>query len=112
MKIAIVGSRSYPRLNEVAEYVRALPPDTVIVSGGARGVDTVAEMTALYRNMKVEIYYADWKTYGKSAGFIRNDQIVKAADKVVAFHFQNSAGTAHAIRLAQKYGKELEVYRA
>ena len=110
MKIAIVGSRGYPRLNEVAEYVKALPPDAVIVSGGANGVDQMAELTAKDRGLRTEIYYPDWKRHGKSAGFIRNEDIVKAADCVVAFWDGKSKGTAHSMKLAGKYGKPLEVY--
>jgi len=37
MKIGVVGSRDYPDLEEVWNFVIALPDDTVIVSGGARG---------------------------------------------------------------------------
>lgn len=112
MKIAIVGSRDYPRLNEVAEYVQALPADTIVVSGGANGVDTIAELTALDCGMATEIFYPDWKRHGKSAGYIRNEQIVKAADKVVCFWHNQSRGTAHSIRLARQHGKELEVHEA
>jgi hypothetical protein len=96
-------------LDAVREYVLALPTDTIIISGGARGVDTVATMTACFRNLKFEIFYPDWKRYGKSAGFIRNEQIVKAADKVVAFWDGKSKGTAHSIKLAKQYGKPIEI---
>lgn len=109
MKIAIVGSRDYPNLKEVVDYVYSLSPDTVIVSGGANGVDQHAEWAAIERGMKVEIYYPDWKRHGKSAGFIRNEQIVKAADMVVAFWDGKSKGTAHSINLAQKFQKSLQV---
>ena len=46
MKIAIVGSRDYQHLDRVRIYVESLSPDTIIVSGGARGVDKTAEITA------------------------------------------------------------------
>lgn len=44
--VAIVGSREYPKLDAVAEYVRDLPEGTIVISGGARGVDRTAENTA------------------------------------------------------------------
>lgn len=55
MKIAIVGSRDYHDLAAVWRYVESLPEDTVIVSGGARGVDAAAEMAAKSRGMETEI---------------------------------------------------------
>ena len=43
MKVAIVGTRTYPDLDQVREYVRKLSPDDIVVSGGAKGVDETAE---------------------------------------------------------------------
>jgi len=43
MKVAIVGTRTYPDLEQVRKYVRDLSPDDIIVSGGAKGVDETAE---------------------------------------------------------------------
>lgn len=110
MKIAIVGSRDFPNLDDVREYIRRLPEGTVIVSGGARGVDAVAEETAKECGFQTMIFPADWKTFHKSAGFRRNVDIVTAADKVVAFWNGRSNGTRHSISLAKEQGKQLEVY--
>lgn len=46
MRVAIVGSREYPNLEEVVQYMGYLKPDDIVVSGGARGVDRMAEDTA------------------------------------------------------------------
>lgn len=110
MKLAIVGSRNFSDWLAIMNYVHELPLDTVIVSGGARGVDTVAEQTAQARGMTTEIYRADWDKYGKSAGYRRNADIVAAADEVVAFWDGYSKGTAHTIELARKAGKKVTVY--
>lgn len=109
MKIAIVGSRDYRSPATVTDYVAALPVDTIIVSGGARGVDTWAERAARARGLAVEIYPANWDKYGKRAGFVRNHDIVKAADKIVAFWDGQSRGTAHSIQCARTLNKELEI---
>lgn len=109
MKVAIVGSRQYPALTKVIEYVRSLPADTVVVSGGAAGVDSLAERQAKARGLQTLIFLPDWKRYGKSAGFRRNRDIVAAADKVVAFWDGHSRGTANDIALAREMGKELEI---
>jgi nucleoside 2-deoxyribosyltransferase len=81
----------------------------VVVSGGARGVDLEAEGAARARGLAVQIFPADWDKYGKRAGFLRNQQIVDAADTVVAFHDGVSRGTLHTIGLAKAAGKPVRI---
>jgi predicted Rossmann fold nucleotide-binding protein DprA/Smf involved in DNA uptake len=109
MKIAIVGSRDFHDPQAVTDFVASLPSDAVIVSGGARGVDTWAERAALARGLSVEVHKANWDAYGKRAGFVRNFLIVKSADRVVAFWDGRSKGTAHSIRVAREIGKDVQV---
>ena len=109
MKVAIVGSRDYPDLNKVQYYVESLPWDTTVISGGARGVDTTAENAAVALRLGVEVHPADWDRLGKSAGYIRNEKMVDAADRVVAFWDGESKGTKHSIDLALRKRKNLEV---
>jgi predicted Rossmann fold nucleotide-binding protein DprA/Smf involved in DNA uptake len=111
MKIAIVGSRDYPNLQQVSQYVQTLPNYTVIVSGGARGVDRTAEQAARRCGLETDIYPADWNRYGKSAGYRRNAEIVAACDVVVAFWDGKSRGTSHTLDLARKAGKPITIYR-
>lgn len=109
MKIAIVGSRAYQNRQQVIDYVNALPEDTVVISGGARGVDTWAEYAARMRGLEVRIFPANWARYGKQAGYLRNVQIVEAADTVVAFWDGVSSGTLHSMKIAQAHGKQVIV---
>lgn len=108
--VAIVGSREFPDLDVVREYVRRLPEEVEVVSGGARGVDTAAEEEAHDRQMPVKVFPAEWDKHGKGAGFIRNRDIVKAADFVVAFWDGESRGTRHTIREAVRQGKPMDVF--
>jgi len=108
MKIAIVGSRDFSRPDLVREAVRkiaARDPTTIIVSGGARGVDTWAEEEARRLGLIVEVYLADWKGLGRGAGMVRNKQIVQTADRILAFWDKTSRGTAHTIKLAKEAKK-------
>jgi activating signal cointegrator 1 len=104
-KVAIVGSRNYPDLTQVRAYVASLPSDTIIVSGGARGVDTAAEEAARAQHLQVVIFPAE---KGKSP-LLRNHDIVAAADLVVAFWDGASTGTMHTVGLARKAGKPVEI---
>jgi hypothetical protein len=110
MRVAIVGSRDYPDLDQVVQFVRGLPSDTVVVSGGARGVDRTAEQTARACGLRTLIFPADWTRHGKRAGFLRNDQILAAAEEVVAFWDGRSPGTADTIRKARRAGKRVKVF--
>lgn len=110
MKVAVVGSRKYPNLPQVRRFVLSLPKDTVLISGGAIGVDREAEIAAHLSGFKVQIFYPDWKKHGKSAGLLRNQDIVDAADRVVFFWDGSSRGTFHTISLAKKSGKPWEVF--
>lgn len=110
-KVAIVGSREGVSRLRVGAYVCSLPKDTIIVSGGARGVDQAAEFYAKHAGLEIIVFPAEWDKYGKRAGFVRNKLIVDAADRIVAFWDGASKGTKHTIDLALKQGKPVEVIR-
>lgn len=104
MNVAIVGSRDYPDRAQVESYVATLPLDTVVISGGARGVDTWAVDAACIRGLATRVFHADWSRWGRSAGVMRNKTIVESCDRLVAFHYRASRGTAHAIAYARSIG--------
>lgn len=107
--VAIVGSRGYSSEQQVRRYVAALAEDTVIVSGGARGVDTWALDEARRRGMRVVLHRPDWGRYGKRAGFVRNSLIVRDCDRCVAFWDGQSRGTMDTVRKCEESGKPVEV---
>ncbi|MHC4835413.1 MAG: SLOG family protein [Planctomycetota bacterium] len=111
MRVAIVGSRGYEPLSDVIEYVRSLPLDTVIITGGAQGVDKTAEIEARARGMEVVIHEAQWNLHGRSAGMIRNRLVVDDCDKLAAFWDQESPGTKGVMSMASKAGKLDKVSR-
>jgi len=111
MKVAIVGSREYSNLSKVRKYIQSLPIDTVIVTGGARGVDKCAEKVAQGIGLQTEIYPADWHRYGKAVGIKRNQQIVEASDRIVGFWNGESRGTKNTIDTAKKLGKGVTVFQ-
>jgi hypothetical protein len=110
IRIAIVGSRDYPDMKQVRDYVDTLCDDVIVISGGARGVDRIAETQARQRGLRVKIYHAEWERFGKSAGYRRNADIVANSDMVVAFWDGHSRGTAHTIKLAKRDGTPTHVF--
>ena len=110
MKIAIIGSRSWKHKAKIQSYINSLPDDTTIVSGGAIGVDSIAEEAAKSRGLKTEIYKPEYDKYdGKIAPLIRNEQIVNACDKLTAFYDGFSSGTRYTVNLAKKQNKPVEI---
>jgi hypothetical protein len=104
MKIAIIGSRTFDNYSLLQETLKLYKSKiTLIVSGAAKGADSLGEKWALENNIKTLIFPANWNKYGKRAGFIRNEDIIKNCDCVIAFWDNKSKGTAHSISLCEKY---------
>lgn len=109
MRLAIVGSRNYRDLQRVEDFVNRLAPETVVVSGGASGVDRRAERAARARGLTVDIFEADWNGAGRRAGIERNERMLATVDAVAAFWDGESRGTAHAILCACRLRKFVRV---
>lgn len=101
-RIAVIGSREftdYAVMEAVLNsFLETCKWPVVLVSGGARGADNLAERYAAENKIPIHIIRADWNAYGKAAGFLRNTKIVEACDDCVAFWDGKSSGTADTIR--------------
>ncbi|MCQ2219691.1 MAG: DUF2493 domain-containing protein [Paludibacteraceae bacterium] len=110
MKLAIIGSRDLGNIDIDAE-VDALQP-SVIVSGGATGVDSLAEDYAQRHNLPLIIFKPEYGKYpDRTAPLKRNDLIVAEADFLLAFWNGKSRGTLYTIQKAQKLGKPVKIIR-
>ena len=110
MKIAIVGSRGFNDYEMLVSFITSnisVSDIAAMVSGGAIGADTLGERFAEEHNIEKVIYKPDWKLHGRAAGFIRNEEIIKAADVVFAFWDGTSRGTADSINKSYKYNKKV-----
>ncbi len=106
MKLAIIGSRSI-RQASIENLIPAALRSTVteIITGGARGVDTLAAEFARKNGYVLSEFPPDYIKFKNKAPLLRNAQIVEAADAVLAIHDGKSRGTLHTIALAQQAGK-------
>jgi len=105
LSLAVVGSRSFRNEAMLATWIEfclhgVMPAGIEIVSGGARGADRMAAKYAFDNRLPYVEFPADWESYGKRAGMIRNAKIVKRADTVLAFWDGCSTGTADTINKA------------
>lgn len=106
LRLAVVGSRKFPRLDLIPVALDGFGP-CVVVSGGARGVDRRAENAARERGWPTEIILPQWGQLGRSAGIQRNAQIVDRSDGILIFWDGGSPGTKHVLGLARLHKKPL-----
>jgi hypothetical protein len=137
MRLGIVGSRDFIRLDKVVEYLSAQSNIHCIVSGGARGVDDKAEQYGKAMPVPVVSFRPtkwgdEWaiarvtcepgflphrtllpgvyRTFGQAA-YVRNGYIIEFADAIVAFWDGHSRGTEQVIQRAGVAEKLREVVR-
>lgn len=107
MKLAIIGGRSFSDYNLVKSTITQYFHQNIteIISGGAIGADRLGAKYAKENNIKLTEFIPNWDLYGKRAGFIRNEDIVKNSDTVLAFWDSESKGTANSLSTAKRLKK-------
>lgn len=116
MRLGIIGSRTFDDYNLLVQTIETYfvyknkfgEPQyrfDEIVSGGARGGDLLGAKFAREHNIKLTEYIPDWDRYGKRAGFIRNEDIVKNSEIICCFWDGQSKGTANSLSIAKRLKK-------
>ena len=108
-KVAVVGSRTFNDYDLLKDELESLERIDVIVSGGAKGADSLAQQYADEKNIETKIHLPEWEKYGRAAGPKRNQKIIRESDVVVAFWDGKSRGTLSSIKIAEKMGKAIRV---
>ena len=109
MKLIIAGSRDFNNYEYLVDVLERSGFEVQeVVCGMARGADLLGKRWADERGITVKEFPADWNSYGKRAGFIRNEQMAYYGTDLLAFWDGESRGTKHTIGLANKVG--LNVY--
>lgn len=112
MKLIVAGSRNYTDKEKVFKCLDILHntiPITCIISGLAKGPDLFGKQWAISRGVPVEEFPADWDTYGKRAGYMRNEQMAAHGTHLLAFWDGASRGTGHMIGIAKNKGLQVKV---
>lgn len=116
-KIIIAGGRDFMDYNLLKEKTNKILQEKkvthkiVIISGCARGADTLGLRYASENAFDVEEYPADWDKYGKKAGYVRNVEMAENADSLIAFWDGKSKGTKHMIDIATERNLPIRVIR-
>lgn len=117
-RILITGSRHWTDKVAVSDALRQAwmdagkPSRVVVVHGGARGADYIADVYAKRSGFVTEPHEADWKKFGYGAGPKRNQEMVDAgADICLAFPKPDSKGTLDCMARAEKAGIPVKVIK-
>jgi YspA, cpYpsA-related SLOG family len=113
--IGIIGTRrrdtseAYSKIQE--KFFEIFEDGDWIVSGGCpKGGDRFAEKLAKEYGIPIIIFYPNWKKYGKNAGFVRNADIAKKSDIIIACVSKDrTGGTEHTLRKFKEFLKT-EIY--
>lgn len=111
MRVLVCGGRDYrdrKTLRDVLDGFHAATPFSSVIHGDAPGADTLAGMWALQHDILVEVYPAEWRRYGRSAGPIRNEKMLREGRPDLVVAFPGGRGTADMVRRAQKAGVRVE----
>jgi len=111
MKIAVIGSRGFADRALLIRTLDGIADKKMIVSGGAKGADQMAEEYARERGIEVKIFLPDYQKHKQGAPIRRNELIVREADLVVAFWDGKSKGTKDTINKAKSSGKEVKLVK-
>lgn len=106
MKICVLGSRSITNYKLVERVIRDSGFEiTELVSGKCpKGVDHLGEIWATKHNIPIKYFPADWDKFGRSAGMLRNSQLIEYSDAVIIIHDGVSKGTKDSWTKAKKKG--------
>lgn len=116
IKVLVFGGRDFEWEDSIYEWLDYIFADwdsdeIIVISGMARGADTLGMEWAKKRGMKILLYPANWKMHGKAAGMIRNKRMLEEGKPDYAVEFPGGRGTAHMRSLLDKAGVEVFEYR-
>lgn len=90
--VIVCGSREFTNYNLLKETCDTFLSDRVekgykivIISGGARGADSLGEQYAKEKGYDLKVVPAQWDKYGKRAGYLRNNKMAEIGNACIAF---------------------------
>lgn len=108
MKYAVVGNREgFSKEKVFEELDMRIKEGDVIISGGAKGVDSYAEEYAIENNIKFIVYKPDYSLPSPERYFKRNLKIIEDCDSLIAFNKKTISGTINTINSARRLNKSI-----
>lgn len=113
MKVIIAGSRNISRsdVRKALELCSWSGFISAVISGTANGADQEGEQWAVENNIEILRFPANWKSDGKKAGPLRNLEMAKNGDGLIAIWDGQSRGTKSMIKYAKDLGLRVFILR-
>ncbi|HEX8958937.1 MAG TPA: SLOG family protein [Solirubrobacterales bacterium] len=99
--VLFCGSREWSDRERIRADLQSLPEGSVVIEGGARGADRIARTEAQRLGLHVATVNALWDHYGRSAGYRRNEAMLRLEPDFLYAYPLGGPGTAQMIRLAE-----------
>ena len=109
MKLIIAGSRTFKNYEFLKENLKEIKGISEIISGGAIGADRLGEKWAKENNISLRIFNADWSSFGRKAGVIRNNSMALYCDEAIIFWDGKSRGSKNMIDRMKEFNKPYKV---
>lgn len=113
LRVLVCGSRNYDDLGAVWSQLDAFHalqgPISVVIHGGAKGADLLADKWAIVNNVPRMQFVPNWEDYGRAAGPIRNGEMLAKAKPNLVIAFPGGRGTADMVRQAKDANVEVVI---
>jgi hypothetical protein len=113
-RIFIGGSRTFSDRTAIANRISQLPRDTIVLTSRTHGAAAAVRDAVQHLGLQMEVWTArlDWFPTRELAYFARDEEMIRSADRVIAFWDGSTSGTAHELEYARQIGKPMELANA
>ena len=111
LKVFVGGSRTVTDRNAIVSKIKALPRNAVVLTSRTHGASAAARDAVVRRGLQLQVWTALIERYptAEDAYFARDEEMIRSADRVIAFWDGKSSGTSHELGYARKVGKPVDV---
>ena len=106
-RVLVCGGRDYAdrrRLYAELDALRETVEITQIIEGEASGADSLARQWGESRGIPVRKFPANWRRYGKRAGYLRNKQMLNEGKPHLVVAFPGGKGTDGMVMISRQAG--------
>jgi len=109
MKLAVIGTKKFNDFTFLSSTLKKIPNIDMIISGGARGIDSLAKNFAIQNQIEFMEFPPDNKKFGDKAKHIRDKLIVEKCDELIAFWDGECEGTKYTMNYAKQLKKPIKI---
>src|SRR5260370_33212326 len=111
LRVFAGGSRSIGDRAVIDSKIKALPRTAIVLTSRTHGASAAIRDAVMRRGLQLEVWTAitDRHPTVEAAYFARDEEMIRSADRVLAFWDGKSSGTAHELADARKLAKPIDL---